>query len=88
MRDIPYRIPAASPVRAGQFPKDGGRQPWLDRPDAVKRVARRVASGEITRQQGNLCLKWIKDGYLILDGFLSANQLDLAWAASPSLRAS
>ena len=79
--DVPYDIAALSQVRAGQFPPNAGPQPWLDRPDAAKRVAQRVANGEITENQGNLCLKWANDGYLILDGFFSANQLDLTWAA-------
>ena len=79
--DRPYDISTLSHVRAGQFPRKGGPEPWLDRPDAVKRVEQRRKSGEITEREAELCLKWAKDGYLILEGFFSANQLDFTWAA-------
>jgi len=67
--------------RARQFPAGGGPDPWLDRPDAEAEIARRAAAGEITDEEAGLCRKWVRDGYLILEGFYPDDQLDASWAA-------
>jgi len=74
-------LPAMPLYRAGEFPADGGPAPWLDGPDAEDRIAERLAKGEITAGEAELCRKWSRDGYLILDGFYSAALLDRTWAA-------
>jgi hypothetical protein len=79
--DPPFDISALPKVRAGHFPRDAGPRPWLDRPDAARRIEQRLKAGEITAAQAELCRNWSQYGYLILDEFFSANQLDLAWAA-------
>jgi hypothetical protein len=79
--DPPFDISKLEHIRAGQFPSNAGPQPWLDRPDAPKLIDQRLKNGEITQTQAELCRKWSRDGYLILEEFFSANQLDLAWVA-------
>jgi len=67
--------------RARRFPASGGPGPWLDRTDPEAEIASRAAAGEITVAEAELCRKWARDGYLILTGFYSADQLDDTWAA-------
>lgn len=67
--------------RAEAFPADGGPAPWLDRPDAEAEIARRLAAGEIDEADAELCRKWARDGYLILEGFYPEALLDETWAA-------
>lgn len=65
--------------RRSTFPADGGPVPWLDQPDAEARIAERLASGEITAQEAELCRKWARDGYVILDGFYARDHMDRTW---------
>ena len=67
--------------RRNAFPADGGPLPWLDQPDAEARIAERLASGEITAQEAELCRKWSRDGYVILEGFYSQELMDETWGA-------
>jgi hypothetical protein len=71
---------AAMPLyRRSAFPADGGPAPWLDQPDAEARIAERLASGEISSEEAELCRKWSRDGYLILEGFYSRELMDQTW---------
>ncbi|MBB5460577.1 phytanoyl-CoA dioxygenase family protein [Paraburkholderia sp. Cpub6] len=63
------KFPAAGPV------------PWLDRPDALERVAELLSQGVISEQQAEWCRKWVSDGYLIIEGFFKTEQLDATWQA-------
>src|SRR5262245_29083882 len=55
--------------RRRAFPADGGPGPWLDQPDAEAQIDARLAAGELTADEAELCRKWSRDGYLILEGF-------------------
>ena len=70
-----------SVYRASQFPADGGPAPWLDSPDAEARIQARLDSGEIDSGEAELCRKWARDGYLILENFFHEETLDNAWNA-------
>jgi hypothetical protein len=77
----PVDVAAMEVYRRSKFPADGGPVPWLDRPDAHDRIAERLASGEITPNEADLCRKWARDGYVILEAFYSPALMDETWAA-------
>lgn len=76
----PVDLSSINVYRRGAFPAEGGPTPWLDRPDAEASIARRIAAGEITPAEGELCRKWARDGYVILEGFYGGTALDRTWA--------
>jgi ectoine hydroxylase-related dioxygenase (phytanoyl-CoA dioxygenase family) len=78
--NAPVDLAAMSVYRAAAFPADPGAEPWLDAPDAEARIAARLAAGEITAAEAELCRKWAADGYLILPGFYPSERLDQVWA--------
>jgi hypothetical protein len=78
--EAPANLAAMPLYRMGRFPA-AGPVPWLDRPDAEEQIDRRLAAGEITTEEATLCRKWARDGYLIVEGFYSAERLDEVWAA-------
>lgn len=65
--------------RHKDFP-DSGPHPWLDRPDAIAQIETRLRAEEITEAEAELCRKWERDGYIILESFFSEEQLDATWA--------
>jgi len=65
--------------RRSSFPANSGPGPWLDQPDAQARIAERLAAGEITADEAELCRKWERDGYLILKGFYTPALMDQTW---------
>jgi ectoine hydroxylase-related dioxygenase (phytanoyl-CoA dioxygenase family) len=67
------------PFRHKDFP-DSGPHPWLDRPDAKEQIEARLHAQELTEEEADLCRKWERDGYIILKGFFSHEQLDATWA--------
>ena len=67
-------------LRAERFPKIEA-DCWLDRPDAGEAIARRLAAGEITKEQADACAFWIEHGYLIVPGLVDAGTIDELWAA-------
>ncbi len=67
--------------RRSAFAPDQGPGPWLDQPDAQARIEERLAAGEITAAEAQMCRKWSRDGYVILERFYSAALLDRTWKA-------
>ena len=78
--EVPVTVASVGAARVENFPATGP-VPWLDRPDAIERIAERQAAGEITAKQADLCRKWHSDGYVILRGFFSAERLASVWIA-------
>jgi len=78
---VPVDLASLPIYRMRQFPAGAGPAPWLDGPNADALIAGRVAAGEITPDEAELCRKWSRDGYLILDGFYDPADLDESWAA-------
>ena len=64
--------------RREHFPASGP-VPWLDRDDAEKRIAERLAAGEIRAADAALCRAWRRDGFVILPGFFEDTLLDDLW---------
>lgn len=75
----PVDVSAIKLYRRGSFPAEGGPMPWLDRPDAEALIAARAAAGEISAAESELCRKWARDGYVILQGFYTPTTLDQTW---------
>jgi hypothetical protein len=75
----PVDLGAMQVYRRSTFPAEGGPVPWLDRPDAQQQVAKRLASREISGDEAELCRKWSRDGYLILEGFYQPSLMDRTW---------
>ncbi|MBK6595330.1 MAG: phytanoyl-CoA dioxygenase family protein [Burkholderiales bacterium] len=67
--------------RANRFPADDGPAPWLDRPDAAELIAHHLQEGSITEDEALLCHQWLRDGYVICEGFYDEDLLDRTWAA-------
>lgn len=76
----PVDLSTMKVYKRSTFPAEGGPGPWLDQPDAPVRIDERLASGEITAEEAELCRKWARDGYLILKGFYSRELIDRTWA--------
>ncbi len=66
--------------RMSRFPP-AGPLPWLDDEAAPQTIAMRLARGEITPQEAELCHKWSQDGYIILEGFYDDAILDQSWSS-------
>lgn len=60
------------------FP-DSGPLPWLDLPDAAESIARRLARGEISSEEGEKCREWARSGVVVLKRFFGAPTLDRIW---------
>lgn len=72
----PSKLPA---FRAEHFPYSGP-YPWLDRPDALERVAAKLAVGEMTLEQTNQCRYWAEHGYIVLERLIEESVLDEVWS--------
>jgi hypothetical protein len=57
-------------------PADPGELPWLDRPDALLAIERRLAGGEIDVADAQLLRHWVSEGYLELEGVLAPGLAD------------
>jgi Protein involved in biosynthesis of mitomycin antibiotics/polyketide fumonisin len=75
----PVDLSTLKVYRRSAFQPDAGPGPWLDQPDAEQRIAQRLAAGEITAHEAELCRKWVRDGYLILEGFYAPELIDKTW---------
>jgi hypothetical protein len=72
-------VAALGELRADKFPY-AGPYPWLDRDDWPAVLAEKVRRGELTPDEGRLCEKWARDGYLILERCIDPVLLDRVWA--------
>ncbi len=62
------------------FPS-AGPLPWLDRPDAERRIAEKAAAGEISAEQARQCRRWAQEGIVVLERVFPEERLDRAWSA-------
>jgi len=79
---VPERpvAPPADGFQAARFP-DAGPLPWLDRPDAPQAIARALAAGRISEREAALARDWVRDGVVLLEGYVDPARLDAAWSA-------
>jgi ectoine hydroxylase-related dioxygenase (phytanoyl-CoA dioxygenase family) len=82
--DVPIDLSRQIVFRAENFP-DSQATPWLDVPDAEEAIARRERAGEISDEEAELCRTWVRDGYLIVRGMFSAEQIDATWSEYEAL---
>ena len=61
----PVNLSRLSSFRAESFPYSGP-YPWLDRPDALERIAAKLQTGEITEEQARQCRFWNANGYIVI----------------------
>jgi len=71
------RIPA---FRAEHFPY-AGPYPWLDRPDALDRIAEKLAQDQLTEEEAAQCRHWAQHGYIIVPNLFDEPTLDTVWTA-------
>jgi hypothetical protein len=76
--DKPVRTSRLPAFRAEHFPASGPF-PWLDRPDALEEIEARLARGDISAADADLCRRWARDGYVILDNLIEDAVLDEVW---------
>jgi hypothetical protein len=77
---VPVDLSNFGEFRREKFP-DSGPACWLDRPDAFYHIQRRLALGEITEADAEMCRKWVIDGYWIAEKLIDDNTLDQVWAS-------
>jgi hypothetical protein len=81
--DLPVNVSGLPAFRAEHFPY-AGPYPWLDRDDAEEQIAARLARGEITAADADLCRYWSANGYVILENLIGHSVLDEVWAGYES----
>ncbi|MBS0660084.1 MAG: phytanoyl-CoA dioxygenase family protein [Verrucomicrobia bacterium] len=78
--EVPVDLSLMGSLRADKFPY-AGPYPWLDRPDALAQIEARVQAGTLSTADAEQCRKWVRDGYIILEGCVSPAEADRAWEA-------
>lgn len=67
-----------------EFFPAAGPFPWLDRPNAAEELERKLAEGQITADQAEVCRHWMRDGYAVIPGLIPHSELDRIWSAYES----
>src|SRR5262245_7136065 len=67
--DVPVDLQAISEFRNDAFPSSGPAC-WLDQPDALLAVDRKLAEGTITIEDAEICRMWIVDGYIVVPNLI------------------
>lgn len=78
--DVPVDLDRMPEYRVEQFP-ESGPLPWLDRPDALEAIADRVGRGELDAAEASVCERWVRDGYVVLEGAVESELLERIWTA-------
>jgi len=78
--DVPVDLNAIREFRGEAFPASGPPC-WLDSPDSLIEVDRRLQKGIISPEQAKICEKWIFDGFFIAPGLIDRAELDVVWRA-------
>lgn len=77
--DVPVNLESMPQFRAEYFPASGPA-PWIDRPDALRRVEEMTEVGQLSASDAALCHQFIVQGYYVAPGLVSAQDLDLVWS--------
>ena len=63
------------PINSGMLPKDGGEKPWLDTPEGVARLPQHPGLARFGPAVREAILQWPENGYLIVRGLFSADEV-------------
>ncbi len=72
-----WRLPS---FRAENFPYSGP-YPWLDQPNALEEIERRIVDKAIGDSDAALCRSWVSNGYVIIEKMFDERTLDEVWQA-------
>jgi ectoine hydroxylase-related dioxygenase (phytanoyl-CoA dioxygenase family) len=78
--DRPLKVSRLPSFRAEHFP-DSGPYPWLDQPDALERVDRKISADALTPEEARQCRYWRENGYIVLERLIEGQVLDDVWDA-------
>ena len=78
--DIPVDLTGIQDFRGDAFPRHAP-ECWIDAPDALFEVDRKLAAGELTPDDAEMCRKFIVDGYYIAERLIDGPKLDATWEA-------
>lgn len=78
--DVAVDLNAVAEFRNDAFPRSGPAC-WLDQPDALLAVERKLAEQRITAAEAEICRKWVVDGYYIAPNLIEDGLLDRVWDA-------
>ena len=76
----PVDLEAVGEYRADSFPKSGPLC-WMDAPNALLEIERRLAAGELSESEAAMAEKWTLEGYYIASGLIENELLDRVWGA-------
>jgi hypothetical protein len=76
--DQPLKLSQLPSFRAEHFPYSGPH-PWLDCDDAAARIEEKLAHGEISVREAEICRYWAENGYIIIENLFEPATLDAVW---------
>lgn len=79
LAELPVDPAAMGALQAHRFPPSGPL-PWLDRPDTESIIIDRLTRGELSAGQADLCRRFARDGYVILERFFEPTLCDEVWS--------
>jgi hypothetical protein len=78
LADQPLKLSRLPSFRAEHFPYSGP-YPWLDCDDADVRIAQKLACGEVSAREADICRYWAANGYVIIENLFDPATLDAVW---------
>ncbi len=78
--EVPVDFDVVTEIRNEVLPKSGPVC-WVDAPDALLEVDRKLGRGEISAAEAEICVQFITEGYCIAKSLIPTSELDSAWAA-------
>jgi len=76
----PLDVSKLPSFRAEHFPYSGP-YPWLDQPDALARIERKLEQRALTPREAEQCRHWSERGYIVVRNLIDEPILDAVWAA-------
>ncbi len=65
-----------APISSADFKQHNPDIPWIDRPDAMDRLAEQPGYAALTAIQKEKVSRFIQDGYCVLEGFFTPDRVD------------
>ena len=76
--DVPVALETLTEFRGDAFPRSGP-ECWIDAPDALFAVDRKVSLGELSDSDAEMCRKFITQGFYVAEKLIDHETLDRSW---------